>query len=90
MSSNIKSRHTNKVVVIASPITGAAAVTPSDSTDLSEVTLALYIGTAGAAKLTLMDGSVVTYAALAAGRHPLRVKRVWATGTTATGIVAEV
>ena len=90
MSSNIKSRHTNKVVVIASPITGASAVTPNDSTDLSEVTLALYVGTAGAAKLTLMDGSIVTYAALAAGRHPLRVKRVWATGTTATGIVAEV
>ncbi len=90
MSSNIKTRHTNKVTVIASPITGAFAVTPADGTDLAEVTVNLYIGTAGAAKLTMYDGSVVTYAALAAGRHPLRVKRVWATGTTATGIVAEV
>ena len=90
MSSNIKQRHTNKVVVMASPITGAFAITPNDSADLSEMTVNLYIGTAGTAKLTMFDGSVVTYANLAAGRHPLRVKRVWATGTSATGIVGEV
>lgn len=90
MSSNIKSRHTGKAVVLASPITAAFAITPSDSADLAEMTLNLYVGTAGAAKLTMFDGSVVTYANLAAGRHPLRVKRVWATGTTATGIVGEV
>lgn len=90
MSSNIKSRHTGKALVLSSPITGAFAVTPNDSTDLAELSLNLYVGTAGAAKLTMLDGSVVTYANLAAGRHPLRVKRVWATGTTATGIIAEV
>lgn len=90
MSSNIKTRHTNKVVVITSPVTGAYAVTPDDSNDLSEMTLSLYIGTAGTLKVTMLDGSVVSYAAIAAGRHPLRVKRVWATGTSATGIVAEV
>lgn len=90
MSSNIKTRHTNKVVVITSPVTGAYAVTPDDSNDLSEMTLSLYISTAGTLKVTMLDGSVVSYAAIAAGRHPLRVKRVWATGTSATGIVAEV
>lgn len=90
MSSTIKSRHTGKALVLSSPITGAFAVTPDDSTDLAELSLNLYVGTAGAAKLTMLDGSVVTYASLAAGRHPLRVKRVWATGTTATGIIAEV
>lgn len=90
MSSNIKQRHTNKVVVMASPITGAFAITPNDSNDLSEMTVNLYIGTAGTAKLTMFDGSVVEYANLAAGRHPLRVKRVWATGTSAAGIVGEV
>ncbi len=90
MSSNIKQRHTNKVTVMASPITGAFAITPNDSNDLAEMTVNLYIGTAGAAKLTMFDGSVVTYANLSAGRHPLRVKRVWATGTTATGIIGEV
>lgn len=89
MSSNIKSRHTGKAVVISSPITGAAAVTPSDSADLGETTLSIYVGHAGAAKLTMFDGSVVTYPHLAIGRHPLRVKRVWATGTVASDIVAE-
>ena len=53
------------------------------------MTLALYVGTAGTLKVTMLDGSVVSYAAIAAGRHPLRVKRVWSTGTSATGIVAE-
>lgn len=89
MSSNIKSRHTGKVVVLSSPITGASAVTPNDATDLAEVTLALYVGTAGTLKVTMFDGSVVTYPAIAAGRHHLRVKRVWASGTSASGIVAE-
>ncbi len=90
MSSNIKQRHTNKVVVMASPITGAFAITPNDSNDLSEMTVNLYIGTAGTVKLTMFDGSVVEYANLAVGRHPLRVKRVWETGTSAKGIVGEV
>lgn len=89
MSSTIKSRHTNKTQTIVSPVTGAAAVTPNDSADLSEVTLNLYVGTGGTLKVTMQDGTTPTYAAIAAGRHPLRVKRVWATGTSATGIVAE-
>lgn len=89
MSSNIKTRHTNKAQFLSSPITGAAAVTPNDSTDLAELTLALYIGVAGTLKVTMMDGTVVTYGAITAGRHPLRVKRVWSTGTSATSIVAE-
>lgn len=90
MSDNIKSRHTGKALVLASPITGAFAITTSDSADLAEVTLNLYVSVAGAVKVTMFDGSIVTYANLTAGRHPLRVKRVWATGTTATGIVGEV
>jgi hypothetical protein len=90
MSSTIKDRNITKPPRIASPVTGAFAVTPNDSTDLAEVTLSLYVSVSGALKATLYDGSVVTYANLTAGRHPLRVKRVWATGTAATGIVGEV
>lgn len=90
MSSTIKNRHKATPIHVASPVTGAFAITPNDATDLAEPTLSLYIGTAGTLKVTMLDGSVVTYPALAAGRHPLRVSRVWATGTTATGIVGEV
>lgn len=89
MSTNIKSRHTGKALVLSSPITGAVAVTTNDATDLPEVTLALWISVAGTLKVTMLDGTVVSYANITAGRHPLRVKRVWATGTSATGIVAE-
>jgi len=85
-----ENRHQSTPARIASPVTGAFVITPDDATDLAEVTLSLYVGTAGAAKLTMFDGSVVTYANLAAGRHPLRVRRVWATGTAATGLVGEV
>lgn len=89
MSSVIKTRHTNKVQTLSSPVTGAVAVTPADDTDLAEISLNLYIGTAGTLKVTMFDGTTVSYAAIAAGRHPLRVKRVWATGTSAANIVAE-
>lgn len=87
MSSTIKTRHTGKVSILVNLITGALAITPAD-TDLAEITLALFIGTAGSLKVTMMDGSIVTYANITAGRHMMRVKRVWA-ATSATGIVAE-
>lgn len=86
---SLKTRHTNRAAFLTNLITGAAVVTPNDSTDLAEITISLNIGTAGTLKVTMMDDSVVTYPAIAAGRHPLRVKRVWANGTSATNIVAE-
>ncbi len=89
MSSRIKTRHTGKAVALTNPITGCFAVTPSDSTDLQEVPISLYIGTAGSLKVTMYDDSVVAYPAIGAGRHNLRAKRVWETGTSAAGIVAE-
>lgn len=89
MSAKIVSRHSSKDVVLSSPITGAVAAALSDTVDLPEVTLALYVSVAGAVKLTMIDGTVVTYPTLTAGRHHLRVRRVWTTGTAATGIVAE-
>ena len=70
-------------------VTGIAAVVPSDTVDLPFVTRALYVSVAGAVKVTMMDGSTETYPNLLAGRHPLRVTRVWQTGTTATGMIAE-
>lgn len=69
------------------PATGGAAVTPSDSADITE-TRGLYIGTAGNLKVTFADGTTATLTSVANGVIPLKVKRVWATGTTATGITA--
>lgn len=72
---------------LSAPITDAAVVTPSDSDDLPRVTRALYIGTAGNARVTLASGTVANFAGLAVGWHPVRVSRIHATGTTAANII---
>lgn len=73
---------------IVSPPHRAAEVTPSDTADLPHVARALYVGGAGDVRVTTVAGDTVTLAGLS-GQHVLMVLRVWATGTTATGIVAE-
>lgn len=69
------------------PISEAVSVTPSDSNDLIYITRALYVGSAGDIRVTLAGGSVVDFAALAVGWHPLRITRIHATGTTAANII---
>lgn len=71
------------------PGEGAAAVTPNDSTDLTVIARALYIGGAGDVKIDAADGSTVTFSGVFAGSIlPVRAARVYSTGTTATNIVA--
>ena len=69
----------------------ASAITPNDAEDII-ATAGIYVGVSGDLRVTLAemaDGSHVTFTDLAAGIiHPLVVKRVWNTGTTATDIVA--
>ncbi len=69
----------------------AYAVTPHDtdpSIRVNDVTDGLYIGTGGTLRVTMSDGKVVNFAAVAAGVLPLAVTKVHASGTSATGIVA--
>lgn len=69
---------------------GAAVISPSDGTDLTTPLRGISFASAGALKLTMIDNSVVTIpsGALVAGIiHPMVIKRVWSTGTTATGLV---
>jgi hypothetical protein len=71
------------------PATDAEAVTPNDGADITDVSRGLYVGTTGNVKVTMSSGDVVTFNSMAAGIiHPIRVKRVWSTGTTAGNIVA--
>lgn len=69
----------------------AAAVTPSDSVDLAYPARRLYIGVGGNVTVDLVGGATsVLYKNVGTGQTlPLFVKRVRATGTTATDIVAE-
>ncbi|RID91557.1 hypothetical protein D2N39_12715 [Gemmobacter lutimaris] len=73
---------------LESPASNAAAITPSDSVDLANVPRALYALTDGTVRVTMRGGgSPVTVQMIAGVPLPFRVTRVWATGTTATGIV---
>lgn len=73
------------------PFDGAAAVTPADGTDLSRAPAdGLWIGGAGTLKVDMANGDVgITFSGIVAGTLlPFGVTRVYATGTTATLIVA--
>jgi hypothetical protein len=71
------------------PAASASAVTTSDSVDFSYPARALYIGGAGNVAVVLESGTAVTFSAVPAGAIlPVVCKRVNATNTTATSIVA--
>lgn len=69
----------------------AAAVTPSNTTDLpGGITRTLYVCAEGSLRVTLMDmedGQYVDYPTIHPGRHQLYAKRIWA--TTTAQVIAE-
>ncbi len=73
----------------------AAAVTPSNTTDIPSVTggtnngCVLYIGGYGDLTVDTVGGDTVTFVGVNGGTFfPVQVTRVYSTGTSATGIVA--
>ena len=48
----------------------------------------LYVGVAGNLRVTTSAGNDVTFVGVQVGFFPVNVIKVWATGTTATDIVA--
>jgi hypothetical protein len=73
---------------LTSPAERAEAIIPSDTTDLSRATRALYVGAGGDVALQMVSGATVTFTGMQGGMiYPLRVARVLATGTTAAGLV---
>ena len=71
------------------PAVAAAAIVPDDTADLAHATRAIYVGQAGALTVRMVSGDEVTLAEVQAGMiYPLRVARILATGTTASGLVA--
>lgn len=73
--------------VSGAPKRNAAAVVPSNTMDLPQVSL-LYVGVTGDVKVDTAFGATVTFTAHPVGYMPVQVRRVYATGTTATNIVA--
>ena len=64
-----------------------AAVVPNDAADLTEHAAALYIGVAGDVKVDTTEGFTLTFKAPQGFLH-VATRRVYATGTTATNIIA--
>jgi len=73
---------------------GAIEVTPSDTVNIAFPTGTtestwVYVGVAGAIKALMADGTTATFTNLLAGvMYPLAIKKVFATGTVATGVIA--
>lgn len=71
------------------PAYNALEVTPNDAVDLANTTRALYVGVAGDVKVDMYGSGTVTFVGVSAGSLlPVRVDRVYSTGTTAASIVA--
>lgn len=73
------------------PARRAAAVTPSYTADLPTYAKALYVGVAGNLRVLTTgaeDTDAVTFSNHPVGWLPVQVRRVLATGTTASQIVA--
>jgi hypothetical protein len=65
----------------------AVTITPNDSTVFSP-TRGIYVAVTGDVKVDMSDGATVTFTGLSSGSvHPIAARKVYATGTTATGIV---
>jgi hypothetical protein len=71
------------------PAEFGAVITPNDGADIAQNSKAVYIGGAGNLNVDLVGGQTVLFSGIPAGTWlPIRVKRVRATSTTATLIVA--
>ena len=80
-------QHFNERTDKDDPIDCAVAITPDDVVDLEYVTRVIWVGTAGNLSCVMNDGKEILFLNLQVGWHPIRIKRVNATGTTASGIV---
>jgi hypothetical protein len=71
-----------------SPALGGFDVTPHNTNVLSISTRGIMVAVAGNVKVTTVAGDEIVLPALQPGViYPMRAKIIWATGTTATGVV---
>jgi hypothetical protein len=68
------------------PAISVFEITPNDGLDLAHVTTALNVATPGTVRVTTVDGSTADVTVHPGVPFPIRARRVWFTGTTATGL----
>lgn len=78
----------NRVIPVSGPAPDMAPVTPSDGTDLAAMAVSLYIETGGTVVVTTAAGQHRTISVADHSYLLVGVRRVWSTGTTASGIHA--
>ncbi len=78
----------HRALGLSGPSRDLAPVTPDDSHDLPEVALALYIETAGTVSFISVSGAMRSVKMTNYAILPVGVRRVLATGTTASGLHA--
>ncbi|HMO09693.1 MAG TPA: hypothetical protein PKD10_18905 [Paracoccaceae bacterium] len=78
----------NRTPPLGGPATDIFPVVPNDGADLPDTAVALYIQTGGALSIVTVRGNTRTVSVADHSILPVGVRRVRATGTTATGIHA--
>ncbi len=73
---------------LSSPPANAMPVTPDDTQDLPFVCRCINVASVGTVRITTLRGDTVAIHVAAGTAFPIRARRIWATGTTAAGIVA--
>jgi len=80
----------NRTSSLSGPATDILPVTPDDVAELPEVAIALYVETGGTLSILTALGASRTVTVADRSILPVGVRRVNATGTTASGIHAMV
>lgn len=77
----------NFVVSLTSPANSLEEIAPNDNADIATVTRAINVAVAGIVRVTTSAGQTGNVYVGAGIMFPIRVTRIWSTGTTASGIV---
>lgn len=76
---------------LTAPASSGSPVSPSDTASLPTHSRAIFVGTGGSLALELVgssEGEVLTLQNVQAGMvYPLRVRKIRASGTTASGLI---
>jgi hypothetical protein len=71
---------------MTSPPSNAMSVSPDDTSDLGHPSRCINVAVPGSVRVTTVSGDTATVFIAAGVTFPLRARRIWATGTTASGI----
>jgi hypothetical protein len=84
----MKDAFADHTVGLTAPASHAESVVPNDSADLTHATRGLFVGQSGNVRVRTSAGDIVTLANMQGGvLYPVRVVRIFQTGTTASDIV---